>query len=63
MPDNKLADPAWRHERARKAAAARHSLDARIAALVRSAPKLTPEQAARLRTLLPAPAGGDGDAS
>jgi len=49
------ADPEFRHERAVKAAAARHSLDARIEALVRSAPALTAEQAAKLRALLPAP--------
>ena len=59
----KLADPQFRHERAVKAALARHSPDALIAALVRSAPALTAEQAARLRALLPAPEAGDGDAA
>jgi hypothetical protein len=48
----KLADPAWREERARKAALARNSVDAHIRALVESAPALTTEQADRLRALL-----------
>jgi hypothetical protein len=55
----KLADPAWRHERARKAALARTSTDAHIRALVEQAPPLTAEQRARLAVLLHVPAGDD----
>lgn len=55
----KLADPEWRRERARKAGAASNSIDAHIAAIVRRAGKLTPEQAERLRALLPAPAASE----
>lgn len=55
---NKLADPEFRHERARKAAKARTSTDYYIDKLVRSAPPLTPEQVERIRALLPPPAGG-----
>jgi hypothetical protein len=57
----KLADPAFRHERARKAANARNSVDAHIRALVDAAPKLTAEQAAQLRSLLPAAMRRAGD--
>lgn len=42
----------WRRERARKGAAARHSLDTYVNALVRRAPELTPEQIAKLRPIL-----------
>jgi hypothetical protein len=56
----KLTDPAWRHERARKAALARTSTDAHIRALVAAAPPLTAEQRAKLAALLHTPAGGDG---
>jgi hypothetical protein len=56
------ADPEYRRERARKAAYASHSTDARIDALIKSAPKLTAEQAERLRQLLPAPADADAQA-
>lgn len=49
----KLADPEFRRERARKAATARTSTEAHIRALVDAAPRLTPEQADRLRSLLP----------
>jgi len=52
----KLSDPAWRHERARKAALARASTDAHIRALVEQAPPLTAEQRAQLTALLLAPA-------
>jgi hypothetical protein len=48
----KMADPEFRKKRAEKAAAARHSLDTYIAAIVDRAPELTPEQVARLRPLL-----------
>lgn len=51
----KLADPEWRRERARRAGVARQSLDAHIAAVVRRAPALTPEQIARLRAVLADP--------
>jgi len=44
--------PAWRKERARKGAAARHSLDTYINTLVRRAPELTPDQIAKLRPIL-----------
>jgi hypothetical protein len=53
----KLADPAWREERARRAALARTSVDAHIRALVESAPALTTEQADQLRALLGGAAG------
>ena len=56
--EGKLADPEWRRERARKAGKASVSLDAYIGAVVRRAGKLTPEQIARLRALLPEPAAG-----
>lgn len=50
----KLADPAFRRERAQKAAHASHSLDAHIRAVVDAAPALTAEHVERLRALLPA---------
>lgn len=59
----KLADPEFRRERARKAAAAVHSIDAKIRAVVESAPMLSPEQVDRIRRALPpvaAPADQDG---
>lgn len=56
---SKLSDPAWRVERARKAAAARHSLDTYVKTIVDRAPELTPEQRARLAVLL-APAHAEG---
>jgi hypothetical protein len=40
----KLADPAWRVERARKAATARTTLDAHIRAIADRAPELTDGQ-------------------
>lgn len=49
----KLADPEYRHQRAVKAARSRTTPDAHIDALVRSAPPLSPEQAQKLRSLLP----------
>lgn len=55
----KLADPAWREERARKAALASHSLDAHVKAIVDRAPELTPAQREQLALLL-RPGGGDG---
>jgi hypothetical protein len=65
------------HERARVANAIRHHPDdheaidaarrdlaaAKLEAHILSAPPLTPEQAARLRALLPAPSAGDGNAA
>ncbi len=54
--EKKLSDPVFRQERARKAGIASQTIDAHIAAIVRRAGKLTPEQAERLRSLLPAPA-------
>jgi hypothetical protein len=53
----KLADPAWRTERARKAAAARTTTDAHIRAIVDRAPELTPAQRERLALLLHPRAG------
>jgi hypothetical protein len=50
------ANPVRRHEAARQAANARHSLDTYISSIVRRAGELTPEQVNRLRALLP-PAG------
>lgn len=55
----KLADPAWRAERARKAANARTTADAHIKAVVDRAPELTPAQLARLALLL-RPGDSDG---
>ena len=46
------ADPEYRHKRARKAAAARHSLDAYIRSIVDRAPELTPAQRDRLAVVL-----------
>jgi hypothetical protein len=48
-----LSDPAVRHERARRAGAARTTIDYHIAKLVESANTLNPEQAEQLRALLP----------
>lgn len=47
-----LADPSFRRERARKAAAARTTTDHYIAKLVEAAPPLTDEQRAKLSALL-----------
>lgn len=65
MPDldpnyqGKLADPAWRKERARKGADAVNSPDGLINRLVAQAPALTAEQRDKLAALLrPAPDGG-----
>lgn len=55
----RLADPEFRRARARKAAAARHSLDTYVKAVVDRAPELTPQQRARLATLLHHPGGSD----
>jgi hypothetical protein len=49
---SKLSDPEWRAERARKAAAARHSVDTYIDSIVAKAPELTAEQKSRLSNLL-----------
>ena len=49
----KLADPAFRRERARRAATTRTSLDHHIQKVVDAAPTLTAEQIERLRALLP----------
>jgi hypothetical protein len=46
------ADPEYRHKRARKAAAARHSVDAYIRSIVARAPELTPAQRDRLAVVL-----------
>ncbi len=60
MPSaGKLADPQFRHERARKAALARTSLDAHIKAVAARAPELTPAQREQLALLLH-PGAGDG---
>lgn len=48
----KLADPGFRHRRARDAARARTSVDHHISKLVDAAPELTSEQRSRLATLL-----------
>lgn len=48
-------DPEYRRERARKAGKAGHTIDAHIAAVVRRAGELTPEQIDVLRSILPAP--------
>lgn len=48
----RLADPEFRAQRARKAAAARHSLDTYINAIVARAPELTAEQVETLRPIL-----------
>lgn len=48
----KLADPEFRRERARRASAARNSVDAHIRALVNAAPPLTDAQKDQLRALL-----------
>lgn len=58
----KLADPAWRAERARKAAAARTTTDAHIKAVVDRASDLTPAQRERLALALH-PGTGDGQAT
>jgi len=50
---SKLADPAFRHERAKKARAAQLTVDHYIAKLVEAAPPLTPDQVEQLRQLLP----------
>lgn len=49
--------PEERHERAKKAAAARHSVDTTIKQLVEAAPELTAEQIEKLRSLLPMESG------
>ena len=54
----KLADPAWRENRARNAANARTTIEAHIRALVDRAPELTPAQRERLALLLH-PGAGD----
>ena len=51
-----LADPHRCEARARKAVDTHIALDAHIRAIEAAAGKLTPEQAERLRSLLPAPA-------
>jgi hypothetical protein len=72
-------DPRVRHASSRIAAAARWNPgadtadlaadltrardDERIDEIVAAAPRLTPEQAAKLRALLPAPKAGEGDAA
>lgn len=55
----KLADPAFRRERAVKAARARTAPDAHIKALVAAAPTLTSEQWNRLALLLRSDGGPD----
>jgi hypothetical protein len=60
MPEyrGKLTDPEWRHERAVKAANARTSVDAHIAAIIENG-ELSPEQ----RQLLAAVLIPSGDAA
>jgi hypothetical protein len=53
---SKTLTPEQRTERASKAARARNSLDCYVKQVVDRAPELTPEQVAKLRTIL-APAG------
>ena len=53
------ADPTFRRARAIKAANARHSGDALIDQLIRTAPAPTPEALAKLRAWLPEPAQAD----
>lgn len=55
MAAAKTLTPEQLSARARKAAAARHSLDSYIDSIVRRAPELTAEQIAKLRPIL---AGG-----
>lgn len=55
---SKLSDPVWRTERARKAAAARHSLDTYVKHVVDRAPELSPEQRARLAAIFAPAADG-----
>lgn len=50
MP-GKTDSPQWRTERARKAAAARHSLDTYVKTIVDRAPELTPEQRSSLAAI------------
>jgi hypothetical protein len=63
MPEytGKLADPAFRRERARRAATTRNSVDFHIKKVVEAAPSLTADQVERLRSLLPE--GGDDAAA
>jgi hypothetical protein len=49
----KLADPQWRHERARKAASASHSLDSYVKRVHARRDELTPELVELLREALP----------
>lgn len=55
MAASKTLSPEQLSDRARRAAAARHSLDSYIDSIVRRAPELTDEQIAKLRPIL---AGG-----
>jgi hypothetical protein len=55
------ADPEYRHKRARKAAAARHSVDAYIRSIVARAPELSDEQRSRLAAILRAGRTDDAD--
>lgn len=48
----KIADPAWRSERARKAARAQHSVDGHIRAIETASGRLTPEQEDRVRRIV-----------
>ena len=50
-----ITDPEFRHKRAAKAGKASQTPRAHIDALVRQAGRLTPEDIARLRQLLPPP--------
>lgn len=52
MATSTSMSPEWRQERARKGAAARHSLETYVSAVVKRAPELTPEQVAKLRAAL-----------
>lgn len=57
----KIDDPDWRRWRAKRAAAARNSVDNHIKALVDAAPPLTTEQRDKLALLLCG--GGNSDAA
>jgi cytochrome P450 len=60
----KLGDPAWRHERAMKGAAARNSIERLVENIVARAPELNQEHRQQLALMLIAaiPDGGNSDA-
>lgn len=59
----KVADPAFRTERARKAALASHKSAALVTRFVKALPKLTPEQIETIRRALPPVTALTADAS